>query len=135
MMVLVDTCVWSSVLRRQEVSSAEGVAIELRELIREMRVQMVGPVRQELLSGVRGKGQFSVLRDHLRAFPDLLLGEEDFEVAAEFFNQCRSKGVQGSNTDFLLCALSARHDLAIFTTDGDFQSYAEHLPIRLHVPR
>ena len=134
MMVVVDTCVWSQVLRRQKAPD-QSVAGELRELISEMRVQMVGPVRQELLSGVRVKKQFLDLRDHLRAFPDLLLGEEDFELAAEFFNQCRAKGVQGANTDFLLCALSVRHDLAIFTIDQDFKDYAKHLPIRLHALR
>ena len=134
MMVLVDTCVWSQVLRRQKVSD-DHIARELHELISEMRVQMVGSVRQELLSGVRVKKQFQNLRDHLRAFPDLPLNEDDFEMAAEFFNQCRSKGVQGSNTDFLLCALSARHGLAIFTVDDDFTNYAKHLPIRLHVVR
>ncbi len=134
MMVLVDTCVWSQVLRRQKVSD-DHIASELHELISAMRVQMVGPVRQELLSGVREEKPFLALRDHLRAFPDLLLSEEDFETAAEFLNRCRSKGVQGSNTDFLLCALSARHNLAIFTVDEDFKHYAEHLPVRLHVPR
>jgi len=134
MMVLVDTCVWSQVLRRQKASD-NHVVRELHELISEMRVQMVGPVRQELLSGVRVEKQFLELRDHLRAFPDLLLNEEDFEIAASFFNRCRSKGVQGSNTDFLLCALSARHDLAIFTVDEDFKHYAEHLPVRLHALR
>lgn len=134
MKVMVDTCVWSQVLRRKKASD-EHIARELHELISEMRVQMVGPVRQELLSGVRLEKQFLNLRDHLRAFPDLLLSEEDFEMAAGFFNQCRSKGVQGSNTDFLLCALSVRHDLAIFTIDEDFKNYAKHLPIRLHVLR
>ena len=134
MMVLVDTCVWSQVLRRQKVSN-DPVARELHELIHEMRVQMVGPVRQELLSGVRLKKQFLELRNHLRAFPDLPLSENDFELAAEFFNQCRSKGVQGSNTDYLLCALSTRHELAIFTVDEDFKNYAKHLPIRLHALR
>ena len=134
MMVLVDTCVWSQVLRRQKVSD-DHVARELQELISEMRVQMVGPVRQELLSGVRVKKQFLNLRDHLRAFPDLLLSAEDLETAAELFNRCRSKGVQGSNTDFLLCALSIRHDLAIFTVDEDFKQYAKHLPVRLHSVR
>jgi len=126
--------VWSQVLRRQKVSG-DHIARELHELISEMRVQMVGPVRQELLSGVRVEKQFMDLRDHLRAFPDLLLSEEDFETAAKFFNRCRSRGVQGSNTDFLLCALSARHDLAVFTIDEDFKHYAEHLPVRLHALR
>ena len=134
MMVLVDTCVWSQVLRRQKAID-DPVARELHDLIHEMRVQMVGSVRQELLSGVRQEKQFLDLRGHLRAFPDLHLCEEDFEMAAEFFNQCRSKGIQGSNTDFLLCALSTRHNLAIFTVDEDFKNYAKHLPIRLHVLR
>lgn len=131
MMVLVDTCVWSVALRRQNVVD-DDVARALRELIGEMRVQMTGPVRQELLSGVREEKQFLELRDHLRAFPDLPLSEADFELAAEFFNRCRAQGVQGSNTDFLLCALSSRHDLEIFTVDNDFRNYAQHLPLRLY---
>jgi len=38
--------------------------------------------------------------EHLQAFPDLKLSPADYEQAAEFFNLCRSQGVQGSNTDF-----------------------------------
>lgn len=40
------------------------------------------------------------------------------ERAAEFYNHCRNKGVQGSNTDFLICAVAARFKTPIFTTDG-----------------
>jgi hypothetical protein len=48
---------------------------------------MLGPVRQELLSGVRVDQQFGTLRDHLRAFPDVPLQVEDYEDAASFFNK------------------------------------------------
>ena len=85
---------------------------------------MIGPVRQELLSGIRDPAQFRKLRDHLRAFPDLPLATADFEYAAELFNLCRAKGVQGSNTDFLIGAIAVNHQLAILTTDKDFH----HLP-------
>ncbi len=44
------------------------------------------------------------MRDYLPAFPDIELTSEDYELAAEFFNTCRSNGVKGSNTDFLICA-------------------------------
>jgi predicted nucleic acid-binding protein len=57
---------------------------------------------------------------------------EDYERAAEFFNRCRVKGLPGSNTDFLLCAISAHHRLPILTTDDDFGRYARVLPIALH---
>jgi predicted nucleic acid-binding protein len=56
-------------------------------------------------------------------------------MAAQFFNICRAKGVQGSNTDFLICAVAVRWQLAIFTTDGDFTLFAKHLPIVLHEKR
>lgn len=134
MKVLTDTSVWSLALRRQQPADGPVVA-ELTELINEVRVCMIGPVRQELLSGIRHPSQFRKLRDHLRAFPNLELASGDFETAAEFFNLCRSKGVQGSNTDFLICAVAARHKLPIFTTDGDFTLFRQHLPITLHMPR
>jgi predicted nucleic acid-binding protein len=71
----------------------------------------------------------------LRAFPDLQLDAEDYERAAEFFNIARGRGIQGSNTDFLICAAAERRDMAIMTTDADFEQYRQHLPIRLHHPR
>ena len=129
-----DTCVWSLALRRQ--SPADDPAVrELEELIDELRVVMVGPVRQELLSGIRVPNQFKLLRARLRAFPDLSLISADYEQAAEFGNLCRSKGVQGSLVDFLLCSIAVRHRLAILTVDRDFAAYQDHLPIILHVPR
>ena len=103
--------------------------------MREGRTAVIGPIRQELLSGLKGNTQFQTLRDHLRAFPDLELEAADFEEAAHFFNRCRSKGVQGANTDFLMCAVASRRDLSIFTTDGDFRELRRILPLTLHEPR
>lgn len=108
---------------------------ELAELILEGRVVTMGPIRQELLSGVKGNQQFEVLRDRLQAFPDIELSTADFEEAARFFNRCRSSGIQGSNTDFLMCAVASRRDLAIFTTDNDFTTFGRLLPLKLHEPR
>ena len=132
MKVLVDTSVWSLALRRREVDNRSEIVSELRELIAEGSVVLIGPIRQELLSGIRIRRQFESLRNHLRAFPDLLLEMIDFERAAEHYTACRKRGIQGSYTDYLICAVSERLDLSIFTTDGDFPHFAEHLPIRLH---
>jgi len=98
-------------------------------------VVIVGPIRQELLSGVREAKQFATLREHLRAFPDLALETEDFEQAAEFYNKCRTKGIQGSTIDFLICAVAVRRELSIFITDADFPRYARVLALQLHGPR
>jgi len=134
MKVIVDTSVWSLALRRGLPSDGPEVS-ELIELIKEFRVQMVGPVRQELLSGIKSQSQFQKLRNHLRSFPDSELTARDYEHAAEFCNLCRSKGIQGSNTDFLICAIAVRNKTPIFTTDRDFTLFQLHLPIMLHRPR
>jgi predicted nucleic acid-binding protein len=135
MMVLVDTPVWSLALRRkpEQLSPRERQITEtLAELVREGRVQMLGPVRQELLSGIREEAQFRKLRDYLRAFPEHPLEAEDYEEAAQMNNRCRARGIAGSAIDFLICAAANRRSWMILTTDRDFQNYASVLPLRLH---
>jgi predicted nucleic acid-binding protein len=135
MMVLVDTPVWSLALRRRPEhlsGSQQGLANALAELIREGRVQLVGPIRQELLSGIHEEAQFKKIRDYLRAFREPSLEAEDYEEAARMTNQCRARGIAGSSVDFLICAAAHRRNWTILTTDRDFQNYAEVLPLRLH---
>ena len=134
MNVIVDTSVWSLSLRRP-AAGLNAETAELVELIREGRVAMLGAIRQELLSGIRAADQFRKLRDRLRAFEDVTLDESDYEEAATCFNRCRAKGLQGSNTDFLMCAVSVRRGLAILTTDKDFGGFARVLGLELHEPR
>ncbi len=134
MKIIIDTCIWSIALRRNEPQSNEYVE-ELKELIKEVRAQLVGPVRQELLSGIKSKKQFNLLRSHLAAYDDLELEGEDYELAAEYFNTARKKGIQGSNTDFLICAISTRRNMPILTTDKDFSNFKAVLPVKLHSPR
>ena len=134
MNIIIDTSVWSLALRRR-TSPPAGETTELAELVREGRAAMLGPVEQELLSGLRTDQQFETLSRHLRAFPDIALETEDYEEAASFFNKCRAKGIQGSNTDYLICAAAARREFGILTTDADFVHFARVLPIQLHVPR
>jgi predicted nucleic acid-binding protein len=134
MMVLVDTPVWSLALRRKrgDLSPQEQrLTGALAELIREGRVQMVGVVRQELLSGIREEERFRKLRDYLRAFEDPPLEAADYEEAAGMNNRCRSKGVAGSAIDFLICAVAVRRGWQVFTTDRDFQRYAGVLNVKL----
>lgn len=133
MRVLVDTSVWSLALRRR--APGHPAVDELRRLIAAGRAAIVGPIRQEVLSGIRERAAFEQLRDHLRAFPDEPLETADYERAAECFNTCRARGLQGSNTDFLVCAVAERHRLPILTTDEDFERYSRVLPVALHPVR
>lgn len=129
MKVLVDTCIWSQVLRYK--SPDTDLSQKLQELIQNSRVAIIGPIRQELLSGISQLKQFNELKETLSAFEDVPLNTEHYEKAAEFCNICRRKGVQGSTIDFLICAVAVMENLVIFTIDKDFESYKKYLPLRL----
>ena len=131
MRVLPDTPIWSAALRRRG-GAADAYRAEMVRLVNHGVVEIIGPIRQELLSGIREQSQFEQVREHLRRFPDLQITTDDYEEAASFYNRCRSKGIQGSATDFLICAVATQKDLVIFTDDRDFVSYSKVLPIRLY---
>jgi predicted nucleic acid-binding protein len=131
MRFIVDTCVWSHFLRSNRDAS-DPIAAEVARLARADAVQMLGPIRHELLSGARPSGRFEQLKEYLRFYSNLPLDEEDDENAANYYNLCRNHGIQGTATDLLICAVAVRYGLRIFTTDSDFDSYALHLPIALH---
>jgi len=135
MNILIDTSVWSLALRRkiQDLNAQERVLVEqLAELVREGRTRLIGPVRQELLSGIKMSAQFEKLRVVLRAFPDELISIEDYEAAAKANNDCRAKGIVVSTVDILICAVALRRDLLIYTTDPDFKRYAKVLPLKFY---
>ena len=130
MKVLVDTSIWSLALRKASGPDPRARQ-QLAELIAGHRAQIIGPIRQELLSGIKDERQFEDLSGHLSAFPDLAVVADDYVMAAKFFNLCRKNGIQGSNTDFLICAVSIRNRLSILTADDDFRQFSKVLPISL----
>lgn len=132
MRVLVDTPLWSLALRRGVLTREEQVLVDtLSALLRELEAVLIGPVRQEVLSGIPDETRYRLLRDRLHALLDTPLLMADYEEAARLYNLCRRQGIQGSQIDFLICAAAIRLDIPIFTLDGDFAHYAKVLPIRL----
>lgn len=136
MLVLVDTPIWSLALRRKsrDLNTRELLLTQaLGDLIRDGRAQLIGVVRQELLSGIRDQQRFDKLRNYLRAFDDPAIGAVDYETAAEMHNRCRGRGIAGSAVDFLLCAVAELRQWEIFTTDKDFERYRRVLGLKMHV--
>jgi predicted nucleic acid-binding protein len=129
--VIVDTCIWSLALRGKTARN-QKVTDELTSLIKENRTKIIGLIRQEILSGYSDLARYEKLRNKLRAFPNEQVIDIDYESAAEYSNICRRKEIQGSHTDFLICAVSTRLKLDIYTSDQDFSHYSKHLPISLY---
>ena len=134
MPVLVDTSIWSLLLRRDQhgLSSSERRVVEvLRDLVAEKRVRVIGPIRQEILSGIRETAQFERLKHRFRDFEDELLSGVDYEIAAEINCKCRSVGVAVSSIDCLICAVAVSRGWEVFTRDQDFKCYAQVTSLRL----
>jgi predicted nucleic acid-binding protein len=132
MKVLIDTPIWSKAFRCKKIKSDDkNIVDNLKYLIDEFMEVIIGPIRQELLSGITDEKVFRDLKEKMKGFNDFPIETKDYELAAEYSNICRRNGIQGSNTDFLICAVAVKNNFEISTTDDDFNQYKEHLPIRL----
>jgi len=99
MKVIVDTCVWSSVLRRDKIANRE-IEKKLIALILNNDALIIGPIRQEILSGYSDKKKFNELMNKLDAFPNLEIIDDDYILAAEFSNDCRKKAFKAVTSTF-----------------------------------
>lgn len=138
MNVLVDTSVWSRALRRKrpDLTEPERLAVaDLAELMGDGRARIVGPIRQELLSGVETLSQYEEPREALQPFPDEVIDTSDYEAAARRGSDCRAKGLAVTSIDILICTIALRPAWSVFTTDPDFTHYSKVLPLKLHIPR
>ena len=131
MKVLIDTPIWSYALRAHNKEHQNEID-QLESLVRDQRALIIGPIRQEILSGYSDLRKFRKLKEKLSFFENTRIQDIDYELAAELCNQCRKKGVQGSHIDFLICAVSKRIDVPIFTTDKDFPHYQKIISIKLY---
>jgi hypothetical protein len=129
--VLVDTPIWSYALRSQDKKYQPEIDA-LTSLIRDQKAIIIGPIRQEILSGYSDMHKYRIIKDKLSYFKNAPIVDADYELAAEFSNKCRKKGIQGSHIDFLICAIANRIDIPIFTNDNDFKHYQKVIPIKLY---
>ena len=132
-MIACDTSALSHFFRRS-AGNEHGISETVADLIEADRLALFGIVRQELLSGIKFPEHSDRIEQATRALPLFLAEEEDHTTAAQFFNACRAKGIQGSPVDFLICAMSVRRKFPIYTTDPDFSLYEPIIPIELYHP-
>jgi predicted nucleic acid-binding protein len=122
MKLLADTSMWSLALRRRPAAALsleeKRLVAVLTEAIRDGQVAMIGPIRQELLSGIKEQAQFEKLRTSLAAFRDEPIETADYEGAARLYNVCRSQGVQCGPVDILICAVALRCRWTVLAKDA-----------------
>jgi predicted nucleic acid-binding protein len=131
---LVDTSVWSLLLRRDRPPSVPQVNALIDALETGNRVLCTGLILQELLQGFSGPKAKQQIVERFAAFPLLNPDREDHIAAAELRNLCRTRGVQARTIDALLAQLCIRHELTLLTTDVDFGHIAKHTSLHVWAP-
>ena len=125
MKILIDSCVWLLALRRKNKAllseDEQRIVAVLSEAVQNGRVAIIGPVRQEVLSGIKETARFEELRSALEGFPDMPIPTSHYEEAARLFNLCRKRGVECGAVDILLCAVAAKERWSLLTNDGGIQ--------------
>lgn len=127
MNLVVDTSVWSLLLRRPRVDEGNPFVRAFRSHIRSNDgIFLVGNILQELLDGLRNKKDFERLVRLLEPFPLMQLERATYIAAAELRQQCRSKGVQAGSIDCLIATACIQHGYPLLTADRDFVHLAKH---------
>ena len=80
---------------------------------------------------LRSLRKYDSIKRALRSFPDEEIATPIYEMAASFFNTCRRRGLQGSHTDFLICACAVAWETQILSKDADYTRFQDILPIDL----
>jgi predicted nucleic acid-binding protein len=122
MKVIVDTCVWSLSLRRHSAArlniAEQQMADQLRHAIQNGKAAIIGPIRQEILSGIRDKAHFAKTEALLAPFVNEEIVASDYVEAARLYNLCRDHGVECGPLDILICAVAIRNHYDILTSDA-----------------
>ena len=127
MNLVVDTSVWSMVLRRSRVEESSPYVRAFRSHVEaDDGIFLTGNILQELLDGLRDKKEFDRLVKHLEPFPLISLERETYVAAAELRQRCRAKGVQVGPIDCLIATACIQESYPLLTADRDFLRIAQH---------
>jgi predicted nucleic acid-binding protein len=113
--LIADTCVWIEYFRqRGPVSSA------LRNLIKQGRVAVAGPIIYELLQGAKSRKDADLIKEVTKALPLLTVTQETWLSAGDLFFELRRKGITLPPSDVLLAILAIQNEYPVFTLDNHF---------------
>jgi predicted nucleic acid-binding protein len=125
--LVVDTSVWSLVLRRPRIEEDHPFVQAFRRHVESGDgLFLIGNILQELLDGLRSAKQFDHLLTLLDPFPLLELTRPIYVAAARLRAACRAKGINAGAVDFLIAAACCQYGFPLLTADQDFTHIARH---------
>lgn len=134
MTTLVDTSVWSLLLRKRGPADHWAVRRLTRLVEHRHPVALTGVVLQEILAYFRSDEIAASVAVRLRPFPLLDPTREDHEAAAALFRRARARGVAATTVDCLIATVAASRRAELLTTDDDFARLVPLCDLRLTPP-
>ena len=79
--------IWSKFVRKRNYDKNREIIEKLSEIILNKQEVIIGPVRQELLSGMPDNENFLKLKQKMEFFKNEPIEDSDYELAADFSNR------------------------------------------------
>lgn len=121
--LLIDTSAWIDFFRGKQSSVTDAVQLALQL----GAARLCGPVKAELLQGVKTKKEKLQLGVMFEAVENLPTHELDWELAGNTLQALRERGITVPLTDALIAAIAIRHKAQVLTVDHHFS----HLKVQL----
>jgi predicted nucleic acid-binding protein len=128
-MYLVDTSIWIDFLREKDNQS---VQFFLKILDEKQPFGITSFIYQEILQGASSQKDFDKLNDYMETQrfyhpKDPVLS---YQMAAQYYFNCRSKGVTiRSTADCLIATVAIEYDLLLLHNDKDFIQLNKIVPL------
>jgi len=130
--LVVDTSVWSLLLRREKHDPENDYLIQLKmHLRREDCIFIIGNILQELLDGIKNHKSFELTVEYLKPFHMIEISRTDYIDASRLKNHCRSRGINAGSVDFLIASVCINNHCPLLTADKDFEHIARHSKLML----
>jgi tRNA(fMet)-specific endonuclease VapC len=126
-LVLIDTSVWVSALRR---GAPEKLTERVAEVLDEDRAATCGIIIAELLSGTKSRKEYDDLSADFGALHYLKTPEPIWHRISELGFKLRSKGLHIPTTDLLIAQIAIDSDCVLLHSDRHFEQIARHAPLR-----
>ena len=121
--LLIDTSAWIDFFRGKQSGATDTVQLALQLGL----ARLCGPVKAELLQGVKTKKEKQQLGVVFDAVENLDTLEVDWETAGSNLQALRENGITLPLTDALIAAIAARYKVQVLTLDHHFS----HLKVQL----
>lgn len=121
--VLIDTSAWIDFFRGKQTQVADAVQLLLQMGL----ARLCGPVKAELLQGVKTKKEKQQLSIVFDAVENLDTNEEDWEIAGNTLHTLRENGITLPLTDAFIAAIAIRHKAQVLTLDHHFSHFKVQL--------